>query len=356
MKTRVTRLCVAILLILIPAQVNAAPDLTFTIPTFTIVEVDQDNTVKISAVNFPANDTFNVTMGAYGTLGIGGYSAGTQNSGTGTFTATYSIPSQMAGAEKIAIRLQSPTSLYYSYNWFWNNQNLGPSPVPGSTPSGSSPGMPLGGAGTIPSTTITAVTSDTSVSTTGSNFPTNDLSNVYIANYGTLGVGGTLVTTQTTDGSGKFTATYDIPAGLHGQAMLAIRWESPATGYYAYDWFKNNTASGGSTPSGTWGYPLNGKNTYPLTTIKTVVQGTTVTIYGTNFTTNDTYQVRIGAFGTLGVGGTLVTTQNTNSVGVFTATYNIPAALVGADKLSIRYESTSTGYYCYDWFNNTTFP
>jgi hypothetical protein len=360
MKTRVSLISAIILLTLISTQVIAAPKPVITIPTFTIVEVDQDNTVKISAVNFPANDNFNVMMGNYGTLGIGGYSAGTQNSGTGNFTATYSIPSQMAGAEKIAIRLQSPTSGYYSYNWFWNNQHPGPGPAPGPGPSPGSPGMPLGGAGTIPSTVITNVSADTSVSTKGSNFPTNDSLNVYFGIYGNKGVGGTLIGTQPTNSSGAFTATYAIPGSFHGEAMLAIRWESPATGYYAYDWFKNNTGTSGSTsggvPSSIWGYPPNGKSTHPLTTVTAVVQGSTVTIHGTNFTTNDSYRVLIGAYGTLGVGGTLAATQTTDSTGEFTATYNIPAGLVGADRLAIRFESTATGYYCYDWFNNTTFP
>ncbi|MEN8241449.1 MAG: hypothetical protein ABFS17_05980 [Chloroflexota bacterium] len=363
MKTRVSLICAVILLILISTQVFAASNPVITIPTFTIVEVDQDNTVKIKAVNFPANDNFNVMMGAYGTLGIGGYSAGSQHSGTGTFTATYSIPAQMVGAEKIAIRLQSPTSGYYSYNWFWNNQHPGPAPAPapapgpGPAPAPGSPGMPPAGPGSIPLTSITGVVGDATVSASGTNFPTNDTLNVYIGAYGSKGIGGTLVTTQPTNGSGAFSATYDLPAGFHGHTMLAIRWESPSTGYYAYDWFKNVAGGGGGgAPAGTWGYPPNGKATHPLTTVTAVVQGNTVTIHGTNFTTNDSYQVLIGAYGTLGVGGTFTATQNTDGTGAFTATYNIPAGLVGADKLSIRFESSATGYYCYDWFNNTTFP
>lgn len=90
------------------------------IPTFSITGVVKDTTVTISTTNFPANTTFDVLMGAYGTLGIGGTKVGTQASGTGAFTATYTIPANLKGAAQIAIRLQS-TSGYYSFNWFFNN-------------------------------------------------------------------------------------------------------------------------------------------------------------------------------------------------------------------------------------------
>jgi hypothetical protein len=60
-------------------------------------------------------------MGYMGTKGVGGYGAGTYNSGAGgTFTATFNIPSSLAGQKQIAIRMQSPTSGYFAYNWFWN--------------------------------------------------------------------------------------------------------------------------------------------------------------------------------------------------------------------------------------------
>jgi hypothetical protein len=84
--------------------------------------VVKETSVTILTANFPASDTFNVTMGAYGTQGIGGISVGTVNSGAGgSFTATFNIPAALIGSNKIAIRLQSSTSGYYSYNWFYNN-------------------------------------------------------------------------------------------------------------------------------------------------------------------------------------------------------------------------------------------
>lgn len=91
-------------------------------PTFVITAVVKDDSVTISGSNFPANDKFTVTMGAYGTKGIGGIVVETTNSGSGgALSKTYKIPSALKGSYRIAIRLQSPTSGYYAYNWFYNN-------------------------------------------------------------------------------------------------------------------------------------------------------------------------------------------------------------------------------------------
>jgi hypothetical protein len=61
-------------------------------------------------------------MGSYGSKGVGGVNAGSTGSGIGgALSATYDIPAALASATRIAIRLQSPTSGYFAYNWFWNN-------------------------------------------------------------------------------------------------------------------------------------------------------------------------------------------------------------------------------------------
>src|SRR4030043_420821 len=112
-------------------------------PYFNIQEVVKDQTVTIQVFNFPANDTFRVTMGAYGSLGIGGVVVGFTESGNGgSFSATYTIPSTMAGDWKVAIRLQSPTSGYFAYNWFWNNPATTPTTTPTTTPIPGYSGFP----------------------------------------------------------------------------------------------------------------------------------------------------------------------------------------------------------------------
>ena len=91
------------------------------IPTFTISRVDPGSTVTVQTSNFPANYTFNVYMGQMGTRGVNGILAGTIESGKGgSFTVSLVIPAALRGNNQIAIRLESPTSGYFAYNWFYN--------------------------------------------------------------------------------------------------------------------------------------------------------------------------------------------------------------------------------------------
>jgi hypothetical protein len=58
---------------------------------------------------------------------------------------------------------------------------------------------------------------------------------------GTSAVGGNLVTTTDTGQGGAFRATYTIPAAFRGAGQIAIRLENLSTGYFAFNWFYNNT-------------------------------------------------------------------------------------------------------------------
>jgi hypothetical protein len=202
-------------------------------PYFFITAVVEDQTVTIQAYNFPANDTFRVTMGYYGSYGIGGVVAGSTNTGSGgSFAATYTIPSTLAGQYRIAIRLQSPTSGYYAYNWFYNN-TTGGSVTPTPTPTTGYTGYPY--------FFINSVVRDATVSIQAYNFPSNDTFSVTMGLYGSYGIGGITVGSTSTGAGGTFAATYDIPDQLAGYYRIAIRLYSPTSGYYAYNWFYNNT-------------------------------------------------------------------------------------------------------------------
>ena len=204
-------------------------------PYFYISAVVSDQTVTIQAYNFPANDTFRVTMGYYGSYGIGGVVVGFTDTGKGgSFTATYSIPSTLTGQYRIAIRLQSPTSGYYAYNWFYNNttgSSATPSPDPISTYTG------------YPYFFIDSVVGDQSVTINAYNFPGNDTFSVTMGPYGSFGIGGITVGSTATGTGGAFTTTYQIPDQLEGSYRIAIRLFSPTTGYFAYNWFYNNTTT-----------------------------------------------------------------------------------------------------------------
>ncbi|MGW8224865.1 MAG: LysM peptidoglycan-binding domain-containing protein [Anaerolineales bacterium] len=91
------------------------------VPTIEILSVVRNKRVTIQTENFPAHTIFSVTMGKYGTKGVGGIEVAKTESGSGgSFTATYQIPHALRGQDQIAIRLQSVIG-YYSYNWFYNN-------------------------------------------------------------------------------------------------------------------------------------------------------------------------------------------------------------------------------------------
>ena len=204
---------------------------------------------------------------------------------------------------------------------------------------------------------IASVVKDTSVTITPYNFPPNDTFTVRMNYYGTYGVGGVVVDTVTTDAHGNLSkTTFSIPSGLVGQYRIAIRLESATTGYYAYNWFYNNSTNVTPTPAPTaTPNPLAGYTGYPYFFISAVVRGSTVTIKPHNFTPNDTYIVRMGYYGSYGIAGYVVDTVTTDINGNLSkTTFNIPSGLAGLSQIAIRLESTTTGYYAYNWFYNTT--
>jgi len=212
----------------------------FVTPTFSIQSVVANSTVTIKTANFPANDTFIVLMNFMGTRGVGGTQVASIDTGAGgTLTMTFNIPASLAGQQQIAIRLESPTSGYFSFNWFWNNTTgdipvTGPTPTPGPTPTTAPPFV-------IPTFSITGVVTDTSVTIQTANFPAGDTFTVTMGDYGTRGVGGINAGTFNSGTGGTQTATSNIPAGMAGKSRIAIRLQSPTSGYFSYNWFWNST-------------------------------------------------------------------------------------------------------------------
>jgi len=327
-----------------PAPATAAP-LSSTIPTFSIVSVVTDSTVTIRTYNFPANDTFKVLMGEFGTRGVNGIKVATTDSGAGgSFTATYNIPSGLKGLYRIAIRLQSTTgSGYYAYNWFYNN----------TSGSGTGTGTGTGYVG-IPTFSIKAVIKDTRVTINTKNFPANDTFNVLMNYMHTKGVGGIVVDTISSGSGGAFEDTYQIPDALKGQYQIAIRLQSTSgSGYYAYNWFYNNTTGSGTGGGGVVVPPS--YTGYPTFSILSVVRNQTVTVQAYNLPAGDMFDVLMGPMGTRGVGGYYVTTVDAGSGGTATFTFDIPSQLAGSYQIAIRMQSKSgTGYYAYNWFYNNT--
>lgn len=311
-----------------------------TIPTFSITTVVRDTSVSIYTYNFPANTSFDVLMNYYGTQGKNGIKVNTINSGKGgSFPATFSIPVELRGLNKIAIRLQNNTgSGYYAYNWFYNS----------NATSGGSSGGSTGG--TIPTFSITSVDKNKTVSIYTYNFPKNDNFDVLMNYYGTLGVNGYKVGTIASGKGGSFAATFNIPPELKGQQKIAIRLQSnTGSGYYAYNWFYNATTNGSKPGNG------GGNSGIPTISISSVVRNKTVTLQTHNFPANQSFTVLMNYIGTQGKNGIKVGTINSGDGGSFSATFNIPSELKGQYQIAIRLQSSS-GYYAYNWFYNVTTP
>jgi len=211
---------------------NASASFKYITPTISIVSVDPDKSVTIRTANYPVNDTFNVYMNYFGTRGIDGTKVTSIDSGSGgSFEKTFEIPDNLKGLAQIAIRLESPYSGYYSYDWF-NNVTGGTVPNTGGPYTYNYTGL-------TPTFSITSVTTDDTVTILTANFPANDTFNVYMGEFGTRGIGGTKVGSVDSGSGGTLTYTFDIPDAYKGDYTIAIRLESPTSGYYSYNWFNN---------------------------------------------------------------------------------------------------------------------
>jgi hypothetical protein len=322
-----------------------------TIPTIKILEVEAGKTVTIQTANYPANTKFDVRMGKFGTRGVNGVLVTTIDSGKGgTFTATFSIPTELQGTSPIAIRLESKTG-YYSYDWFYNRSSV---TTPGTQPPATTTPAPPA-TGKIPTISIEAVKPGESVTVKTADFPANTLFEVRMGKFGTRGVDGRLVTVFDSGAGGTFTKTFNLPADVQGMNPIAIRLESKS-GYYSYNWFSNPSGStptipatqAPATPTST---PVPSTGTIPTIKILEVEADKTVTIQTANYPANTKFDVRMGKFGTRGVNGTLVTTIDSGKGGSFTATFDIPKEVRGLSTIAIRLESKS-GYFSYNWFSN----
>ncbi len=332
-------LSIALLMVVPVIQPAIAAPQAFYIPSFTITSVVPNQSVTITTTNFQPNDVYDVIMGPYGTQGINGIKVATINAGAGgVLTFTFPIPAPLQGMAQIAIRLQSPITGYYSYNWFSNNPGSPFFPYPNPV-------------GMIPTFSIVSVMTDQAVTIFTYNFPPNDTFDVMMGPYGNQAVNGLKIATINSNGGGSFSATFTIPPPLIGMYRIAIRLQSPFSGYYAYNWFYNNPYATQQPWPGPG--PITNYQSFAITN---VVGGQSVSILTMNFPPNDTYDVLMGPYGTLGANGVLSGTISSGPGGSFPATFPIPPAFATYDRISIRLQSRFTGNYTYNWFYNYTYP
>jgi hypothetical protein len=226
-------------------------------------------------------------------------------------------------------------------------------------------GMSIVKANKIPTFDIVSVVPDEVVTIQTYDFPAGKTFHVLIGRYGYFGIWGIDVGTTDSGKGGTFTATFKIPAELKGVPMLSIRLEDRVTDYYAYNWFKNSivevetpVAASGETTDETATVATSApveEIKHPSFIISSVDSGKSITIQGSDFPEFEEFNVLMGVYGTVGIGGEKVNTQKTGSKGEFSATYEIPADLKGAYTIAVRLESDYSDYYAFNYFFNTTY-
>ncbi len=207
-----------------------------------------------------------------------------------------------------------------------------------------------------PSFTISDVKTDVSVTFLTKDMPKNFDFKVLLGEYNTRGVNGIEVAQFNSAAGGSFQVTVDIPAALQGRAMISIRIESLTGGYYAFNWFWNDSENG-TWPDGKPPVPPQPPvQAYPSFSIKAVDAGKTVTIVAKDFPKSHEFVVRMGKYGTLGVGGIIAAEVTSSETGAFEATFPIPVDLAAEKVVAIRLDAKTGGWYAFNWFYNTTAP
>lgn len=325
------------------------------VPTFTVQAVTRNNSVTISGVNFPPNQTFTVRMGPYGGYGVGGAVSTTAvNTGNGSFTTSIAIPAAVQNFSRIAMRLDNG-SIYYSYNWFWNN-TTNPA-APALDQRETAPKLPAANTRTVnPTIGIEQIEGET-VSFQTYDFPANHTFNVFMGSRGSGGYSDYIGTFNSGDGSNQVVMV-NIPPRIAHYGYIWLRLDSGV--YSPYVGFDNPADislqprqgdTSGTPPQRAVNAPV--WHGTPTITMCAVVAGNNVTFVSNNLTTNLDYTVRMNAFGTLGHNGYVVGTVSPGNNPSVRATFNIPGQLAGHQRIALRLDAAG-GYNAYNWFWNNT--
>jgi hypothetical protein len=322
---------------------------TQTIPTISIESIAPGSSVTIRTHNFPANQTFTVTMGKMWTAGIGGIVVGTINSGAGgSQSFSFNIPAELKGDAQISIRAQTGhANPWYAYNFF---NNGGSSASNREIINAATPGYTG-----YPTFSIAAVKPRESVTIRTNNFPLNQTFTVTMGKMGTAGVNGIVVgNIDSTNWKPGQEYTFSIPAALKDDFQVSIRAQTAHTNpYYAYNFFTNNASGPGAREQngGTTGVYV-GIPTFEVTAVN---PGKTVTIRTNNFPANQTFTVTMGPMYSQGVNGVVVGTLDSGDGSSKDYSYTIPAGLQGRAQIAIRAQTSHANpFYAYNWFYNNT--
>ncbi len=209
------------MLLLVAVPVQAAPNMDTS-----VFSVEENEYVTMVLEKFPANETYYVFMGEYGSYGMGGTLASklTTNDG-GTFLATFPIPEDLYNEDRIAIRFQSDSGKSVWWNWFYNDTKGYYSKFPYG-PSDDDDDYDVDYnqlQNGFPTFSVVSVNAGATVTVQTKNFPGNVRWAVYMKDGAMDDTNWYEVTGFTSDG-GVQTLTLTIPADLQYKEKLAIKF------------------------------------------------------------------------------------------------------------------------------------
>ncbi len=222
--SRVSRFFAAVSAAVILAGSLAQAGFAAAVPLFSFTAIKAGESVTVKGENFPKNTDFTVRMDVFGNLAVGGPIVGSVNSGSGTFEATFNIPSSLKNEKTLAMRMDSASG-WYSYNWF-TNQTSAPSPTPN----------PVGGG--KPFIDVVAVDKNKAVTLQAGRFPANQTFTIRVGPFQDFFKKYVVTGTINSGSGGSFKFTVQLPAEVKDVEMITVRLDSNS-GAYAFNAFKN---------------------------------------------------------------------------------------------------------------------
>lgn len=293
-------------------------------PSLEIIEVVKDREVTVRGEDFPRNTRFDVYLYP---LGFDPTSADRVDrfttGNTGTFEVSFDIPRKLEGYRRIVIFMESRDGNYDVETWFFNRNTGKPSRYTGT-----------------PSFTILDVVKDREVTLSLRNLPPDDRFEVLMDEMGTQAKDGIHAGWVSTGNGGNRQVTVTIPAALRGESRIAVRIESPTSGYYYYSWFYNRSDwyGGGDTGKGSSG----GKVSLTVS-VTEVVQDQRIEVLISGLPQKSQFRVLMMAPGSNWKDAVEVLRTTSLSGKVVRAPLIIPSSLRGQERLLVRVEHISSG-------------
>lgn len=207
-------------------------------------------------------------------------------------------------------------------------------------------------------TSVFAVEENEYVTMVLEKFPANETYYVFMGEYGTYGMGGTLVSKLTTNDGGTFLATFPIPDDLYNEDRIAIRFQSDSGKSVWWNWFINDTSKGSYYYGGKFPYgPSEDENDdydvdynqlqngFPTFTVLKVVKGSSIQVQTVNFPSNARWAVYMKDGAMDDTNWYEVTGFNSDG-SVQTMNLSIPGDLQFKDKIAVK-------FYCMDYILGT---